>query len=867
MKILDTKYDHKKVEKGQYQRWLDIGCFKAGEDTSKEPYCIVIPPPNVTGKLHLGHAWDNTLQDIITRYKRLKGYDVLYLPGMDHAGIATQAKVEEKLREQGISKYDIGREEFLKVSWQWKEEYAGHIREQWEAMGVGLDYSRERFTLDAGLNKAVNKVFVDLYNDGLIYRDYRIINWDPVAKTALSNIEVIHQDDPGKMYYFNYKVKETDDSFTVATTRPETMFGDVCVVVNPKDERYKHLIGLHAINPANHEEIKIIADDYVDMEFGTGAMKCTPAHDPNDFEIAERHNLEKPICMNLDATMNKLAKEYEGLDRFECRERLTKRIKEEGNLIKIEDIVHPVGHSERTNAVIEPYLSMQWFVKMKPLADEVLKYQEDPNEKINFYPARFERTFNQWLENIEDWCISRQLWWGHRIPAYYHKETNEVYVGLTPPKDIENYVQDEDVLDTWFSSALWPFSTLGWPENTDDLNRYYPTSCMVTGYDIIFFWVARMAVQGRYFTKTYPFKDCLIHGLTRDYQGRKMSKSLGNGIDPMDVKEQYGADSLRFFLSTNSTPGQDLRYIEEKVESTWNFINKLWNASRFVMLNLPEEFDYDNYDISNLSNIDKWIISKLNKTIEIVTENMDKYEFTIVGSELYNFVWNDFCSWYIELCKTELNSDYKDGAIYTLHTVLNAILKLLHPFMPFVTEKIYLGLNPSEETIVTSKYPKIIEIKEFDLNEIEQLIDVIKSLREIKVENDLKPSANIDFIVKDNDDNIINPSLVNKEIVSKMARSKWASSIDGELSIRPIINGKLCVLSSQLIDKETEILKLSKEKERLESEINRSNKMLGNENFISKAPKAKVDEEKSKLVNYKREYEIVLNRLNELKKL
>ncbi len=864
MKELETKYNHKKVEEGQYQRWLDIGCFTAG-DTSKKPYSIVIPPPNVTGKLHLGHAWDNTLQDIITRYKRLKGFDVLYLPGMDHAGIATQAKVDEKLRNQGISRYDIGREEFLKVSWQWKEEYAAHIREQWASMGIGLDYSRERFTLDDGLNKAVNKVFVDLYNDGLIYQDYKIINWDPVAKTALSNIEVIHQDDPGKMYYFNYKVKETNDSFTVATTRPETMFGDVCVVVNPNDDRYKHLIGLHAINPANHEKILIIADEYVDIEFGTGAMKCTPAHDPNDFLIAERHNLEKPICMNQDATMNELAKEYQGLDRFDCREKLTERIKSEGNLIKIEDIIHPVGHSERTKAVVEPYLSKQWFVKMRPLADDVLENQKNPEQKINFYPARFEKTFNQWLENIEDWCISRQLWWGHRIPAYYHNETGEVYVGLTPPKDIENYTQDEDVLDTWFSSALWPFSTLGWPNITDDYERYYPTSCMVTGYDIIFFWVARMAIQGRYFTKSYPFKDCLIHGLTRDAQGRKMSKSLGNGIDPLVVKEKYGVDSLRFFLSTNSTPGQDIRYMEEKVESSWNFINKLWNASRFVMLNLPEQFDYTKYDISNLSNIDKWIISKLNKTIEIVSENMEKYEFTIVGNELYNFVWDDFCNWYIELCKSELNSDNKDGAIYTLNIVLNSILKLLHPFMPFVTEKIFLSLNSNETTICTQRYPEILDIGGYNSNEIDQLIDIIKSLREVKVENDLKPSTPLDFIVKDNNDNTIIPSLINKEIITKMTKSNWLKNIDDEVSIRPIKDGKLCILSSQLIDKEAEILKLTNEEKRLLNEIARSNGMLSNQNFVNKAPTSKVDEEKNKLENYKREYEIVIKRLEELK--
>ena len=865
MKQLEPKYNHLEVEKDKYQTWVDLGCFKAG-DVSKKPYTIVIPPPNVTGKLHLGHAWDNTLQDIICRYKRLCGYDVLYLPGMDHAGIATQAKIDEKLKNQGVSRYDLGREKFLDVAWSWKEEYAQYIREQWAAMGISVDYTRERFTLDDGLNKAVNRVFVDLYKDGLIYQDYKIINWDPVAKTALSNIEVIHQEDNGKMYYFNYRVKDSDESFVVATTRPETMFGDVCVVVHPEDDRYKHLIGKYAINPANHQELIIIADDYIDVSFGSGAMKCTPAHDPNDFLIAERHNLPKPICMNTDATMNELAGEFVNQDRFVCRENITKRIESEGNLVKIEDIVHQVGHSERTNAVIEPYLSKQWFVKMKPLANDVLENQNNGEEKINFYPSRFEKTFNQWLENIEDWCISRQLWWGHRIPAWYHKETGEVYVSDTQPKDIENYYQDEDVLDTWFSSALWPFSTLGWPESTEDLSRYYPTSCMVTGYDIIFFWVARMAIQARYFTNKYPFKDCLIHGLTRDSIGRKMSKSLGNGIDPMEVKEKYGVDSLRFFLSTTSTPGQDIRYVEEKVEASWNFINKLWNASRFVIMNTPENYEFKNINDIELSDIDKWILAKLNKTISTVSENMEKYEFTNVGSELYNFIWQDFCNWYIELCKSELNSDNKDGAINTLNYVLNQILILLHPFMPFVSEEIYLVLNSNKKSISFETWPKqISELNDFNGNEIEQLIEIIKTIRELKVENDLKPSTPLDFIVKNNNDEIVKPNLVNKEILLKMTKSIWNDSLEGELSVSAIPDGKLCVLSSQLIDKEAEILKLTNEEKRLSSEIARSNGMLSNQNFISKAPESKITEEKNKLENYKREYEIVVDRLKALK--
>ncbi len=589
MKELATKYDHHEVELDKYQDWVSNDYFTAG-DLSKKPYCIVIPPPNVTGKLHLGHAWDTTLQDIIARYKRMQGFDMLWLSGMDHAGIATQAKVDARLKEQGISRYDIGREKFLEHTWAWKEEYAKTIRQQWAKMGLSLDYSRERFTLDDGLSAAVKKVFVDLYNDGLIYQGERIINWDPQAKTALSNIEVIHKEIEGKFYTFRYQFEDSEEYLAVATTRPETMFGDVCVVVNPKDKRFQHVVGKQVINPANHQVIPIIADEYIDMEFGTGAMKCTPAHDPNDFIIGEKHELKRPICINEDGSMNELAQEFNGLDRFACRDALVKRIEAEGNLIKIEKHIHQVGHSERTDVIVEPYLSKQWFVKMKPLAQAVLENQEIEDEKINFYPKRFAKNFSLWLENIEDWCISRQLWWGHRIPAYYHNDTSEIYVGLEAPQDIENWHQDEDVLDTWFSSALWPFTTLGWPEQTSDYQRYYPNDTLVTGYDIIFFWVARMAFQARYFTNKRPFKDCLIHGLIRDEDGRKMSKSLGNGIDPMDVIDKYGVDSLRFFLTTNSTPGQDIRYSPEKIEASWNFINKIWNATRFVMMNIPEDF-------------------------------------------------------------------------------------------------------------------------------------------------------------------------------------------------------------------------------------------------------------------------------------
>ena len=858
MKDLATKYDH----------WISKGYFTAG-DKSKDPFTIGIPPPNVTGKLHLGHAWDNTLQDIIARYKRLKGYDMLYLPGMDHAGIATQAKVDQRLKSQGISRYDLGREKYLEKAWEWKEEYSNFIRKQWARLGNSLDYSRERFTLDEGLNKAVIKVFVDLYKEGLIYQGYRIINWDPEARTALSNVEVIHQDDPGKMYYFKYQCVELDETFTIATTRPETMFGDVCIVVHPDDTRYQHLIGKHAVNPANGEKLPIIADDYIDIEFGTGVMKCTPAHDPNDYQIAIRHNLAMPICMNPDGTMNELCGEFNGLDRYEARAKVTKKIEEEGNLVKIEDIVHPVGHSERTNAVVEPYLSKQWFVKMKPLAQEVLKYQQDSDKKINFYPERFEKTFIQWLENIEDWCISRQLWWGHRIPVYYHKDTNEIYCEYEPPKDIENYVQDEDVLDTWFSSALWPFSTLGWPNDTDDLKRYYPTDTMVTGYDIIFFWVARMAFQARYFTHSRPFKDCLIHGLIRDAQGRKMSKTLGNGIDPMDVIDQYGVDALRFFLTTNSTPGQDMRYIDEKVEASWNFINKIWNATRFCLLNLDDSFTNETIKDVTLSNIDKWIIKRYNETLASISNNMDKYEFALVGNEIYSFIWDDFCSWYIELSKSNLNSEdtkVKHATQATLYYVLHGIIRMISPFMPFVAEELYLALPNTKESVNLETWPNAdIEIVEA-CDDVKQLISIIKTIREVKVENNLKPSFELDIMLKDNDNNIIevNDDYIN--IIAKMIKCHIVNNIEGNTTIRPIFNGSITINSDALCNKEEEIAKFEKEKTRLEAEIKRSTNMLSNEKFIAKAPAAKVEEEKNKLANYQNQYNLVINRLEQLKK-
>lgn len=868
-KNLAQKYNHKAVEEGKYNRWIEKGYFTAG-DKSKDPFTIVIPPPNVTGILHIGHAWDNTLQDIISRYKRMQGYDMLFLPGMDHAGIATQAKVDARLKSEGISRYDLGREKFLERAWEWKAEYAKTIRTQWGKLGNSLDYSRERFTMDDGFNDAVRHVFVKLYNEGLIYRGWRIINWDPEARTALSNIEVYYQDDPGKMYHFKYVVKETGEEFVVATTRPETMFGDVCVVVNPSDEKLNHLIGKHTTNPANGQELPIIGDDYVEIGFGTGAMKCTPAHDPNDFAIAERHHLEKPICMNPDGTMNELCGKYEGMDRYVAREALVKQIETDGNLVKIEEMTHNVAHSERTHCVVEQYLSQQWFVKMKPLAEDVLKYQADEETKINFYPERFEKTFNGWLENIEDWCISRQLWWGHRIPAWYNTVTGETYVGETDPEDTTNWVQDEDVLDTWFSSALWPFATLGWPEETEDLARYYPTNTMVTGYDIIFFWVARMAFQARHFTKNRPFKDVLIHGLLRDAQGRKMSKSLGNGIDPMKVIEEYGIDALRFFLTTNSTPGQDMRYIPEKVEAAGNFINKIWNASRFVFMNLPEGMKVEDVDLTHLSLADAWIINRLNETITHVTENMEKYEFALVGNELYSFVWDDFCSWYVEMSKTALNGTdevAKRAAQSTLYVCLKAIVGLLQPFMPFVTEEIYDLLPGAKESINLESWPTMIEnVTACDLTAMARAISAIQKIREVKIVNDLKPSTLIHIALKDLDGNTIKADEAMSAIIMKLAKAEWQDTLEGDLTVEAIQGGSLYIPSSELSNPEEEIKKLEAEIERLKSEIARSTGILSNQGFIAKAPTAKIENEKQKLEAYQKQYAVIEERLNVLKK-
>ena len=872
VKTLASKYNHKEVEEGKYQQWLDKKYFESG-DTSKKPYSIVIPPPNVTGKLHLGHAWDTTLQDMIIRYKRMQGYDVLWLPGMDHAGIATQAKVEARLREDGISRYDLGREKFLERTWQWKEEYASIIREQWAKLGLSLDYSKERFTLDEGLSDAVKEVFVQLYNKGLIYQGERIINWDPVQRTALSNIEVIHKEIEGHMYYFKYDVVETGEELVIATTRPETMFADQAIFVHPDDKRYTHLVGKHAINPANGEALPIMADSYIDMDFGTAVMKCTPAHDPNDFALAKKYGLDMPICMNDDGTMNELAHKYAGMDRFECREALVADFEKAGVVDHIEKHLHQVGHSERSDAIVEPYLSKQWFVKMKPLAQAALDNQLT-DDKVEFIPERFEKTYKQWMENIEDWCISRQLWWGHRVPAWYHNETGEVYVGKEPPEDIENWTQDEDVLDTWFSSALWPFSTLDWPNTDSELfKRYFPTDTLVTGYDIIFFWVSRMIFQSLEFTGRRPFKNVLIHGLIRDKDGRKMSKSLGNGVDPMDVIDEYGADTLRFFLTTNSAPGMDLRYIPEKLEASWNFINKIWNSARFVLMNIDEDMAYEDLDFTYLNLSDQWILNRLNEVITNVDINMDKFEFVNVGTELQSFIWDDFCSWYIELSKVHLNGDdeqAKKAAQNTLVYVLNAIVRLLHPFMPFVTEEIYQSIPHVSESICIASWPEVKE--EFNNSEINDkftyVIDIVKGIRNMRTTYTIKNKIEVEYVIETKSDTL--PSLLDDiaQYISKLCNGVCKGyNIDlGEGTATEMIKGgnALIVKIGDYIDLEAEKQKLEGEKKKLEGEIKRSEGMLSNPNFVNKAPEAKVNLEKKKYEDYKSKYEAVLEKLNNM---
>ena len=859
--MLDKRYNHLEVEKDKYQNWKSKGYFASG-DKSKVPFSIVIPPPNVTGKLHIGHAWDTTIQDIIVRYKKMQGYDVLWLPGCDHAGIATQAKVMEKLRKMGIDVTKITKEEFLKWAWSWKDEYANTIHEQWAQMGLALDYNKERFTLDEGLNYAVRTVFVTLYNKGLIYQGERIINWDPVQKTALSNVEVIHQDDKGYMYYFKYPVVGSDDYLIVATTRPETMFGDVCVVVNPKDKRYTKYHGKKVINPANHEELPIICDEYVDIEFGTGAMKCTPAHDPNDFIIGEKYGFEKPIIFNKDATMNEKCGQYQGLDRFVCREELIKNIDKEGNFVKKEEIVHPVGHSERSNAVVEPMLSKQWFIKMRPLAEQALANQKKEKDKVNFVPERFEKIFIQWMEKAEDWCISRQLWWGHQIPAYYNKHTGEVKVLMDPPEDKENWVQEEDVLDTWFSSALWPFSTMGWPNKTADLERYFPTDVLVTGYDIIFFWVSRMIFQSLEMNGVRPFKEVVIHGLVRDELGRKMSKTLGNGVDPMQVIAEYGADALRYFLTTNSTPGQDMRYIDEKVQAASNYLNKIWNSARYVLSVLGDDYKEVALDKAKMSALDQWIINRLNTTIKNVIMNMDKYDFNAASNHLYNFVYDDFCSQYLEMSKVALNSDNEETKNITkavLIKCLKNIILLIYPYTPFIAEELYCSLPSHLDSVMLETYPVYeSDLVNFDKdNQVDLLFNLIKDVRNYKIENKLAPNAKLDLslLIKEE---VFSDFLVylRRFTFSDVKLLNKGEHVDGE---GHVYNEAELYIASK--DNKDELLaKLDKDIETLTNEIRRCENMLNNPNFINKAPEAKVSLEREKLAKHQENLQVLLEK-------
>ena len=844
--MLEKKYDHKLVESDKYEKWLEGDFFKSG-DMSKEPYCIVIPPPNVTGKLHLGHAWDTSIQDILIRYKRMDGYDALWVPGMDHAGIATQAKVDKKLREMGINPRGISREEWLEHAWAWKDEYADNIHKQWAKMGLSLDYSKERFTLDDGLSRAVRDVFVRLYNEGLIYRGERIINWDPVQMTALSNEEVIYKDIEGAFYHIKYMLEGSDSEYLeVATTRPETLFGDTGVAVNPNDSRYSKFIGKRVVLPVLGKLIPIVGDEHADPEFGTGVVKITPAHDPNDFEVGNRHNLERVIVINPDGSMNEHCGKYEGMDRFVCREELIRDLEKDGLLLEVENITHSAPFSERSDALVEPYLSKQWFVKMRELADRVLENQKNVDTKVNFVPERYEKIMNHWMEITYDWCISRQLWWGHRIPAWYRGD--EVYVGIDAPLG-EGWVQDSDVLDTWFSSALWPFSTLGFPDDTEMFKRYYPNDVLVTGYDIIPFWVNRMTFQGLHFTGKRPFRDCLIHGLIRDKIGRKMSKSLGNGVDPMDVIDKYGCDSLRFFLTTNTASGMDLRYDEEKVASTWNFVNKLWNASRFVLMNIGD-LTRNSYTFSNLSDSDKWILGKLNRVILNVRKHLDSYDFNVVGSTLYAFIWDDFCDWYIEFSKGNMNDTTKS----VLYRVLMDIIKMLHPFMPYVTEEIY-GAMPfrDKESIMIDSYPVYDRDMDF-ASDFDRVTEFISKVRNVKQERGI-PKDSLVFFKGEHRDIILRMLKVSDDaLVSESAK-------DGDGILIGLYDFSIKYLFDTSKSKEEEIESAKALIEKLKGSIERRKKLLSNENYVNKAPSAVVEKERMDLAKEEEEIKRLMERI------
>ena len=841
--MLDKKYDHELVEKGKYEKWLKKDYFKCEPNSKKKPYCIVLPPPNVTGVLHLGHAWDVALQDIIIRYKKMEGYDTLWLPGMDHAAIATEAKVVKRLKDQGINKYEYGREKFLEACWDWTHEHGDIIRKQWAILGVSLDYSKERFTLDEGLSKAVRKVFVDYYNEGLIYRGEKIINWDPAARTALSNEEVIYAEEKSAFYHLKYKLEDSEEYIDVATTRPETLFGDTAVAVNEEDERYKKFVGKNVILPLVGKKIPVITDEHADMTKGTGAVKITPAHDPNDFEVGNRHNLERIVIMNDDATMNENAPGYTGMTREECREAVLKDLEKEGLLLKVEPIVHEVGHSERTGVMVEPMIKKQWFVKMRPLADHVLEVQKNKQEKVNFVPSRYEKTMNHWMEITYDWCISRQLWWGHRIPAWY--KGDEIYVGMEAPIG-EGWVQDPDVLDTWFSSALWPFATLGWPHKTDLLEKYYPNSCLVTAYDIIPFWVNRMTFQGEHILGARPFEHCLIHGLIRDKEGRKFSKSLGNGIDPFDMVNLYGADALRYYLATDVAPGTDMRFDEEKVKAAWNYINKIWNASRFVLTNIE---GLKGIKLENLKPEDKWIITKFEKTIHETKRFMDKYEFNNAGASIYEFTWNYFCDYYIEMAKYSIEEESTKS---TLCFILTGILKLLQPFMPYVTDEIYSMLPVKDaEDIIISSYPKYDKKMVFETEEsaVDDAIDFIKSFRNIKAENNITKEAKVMFDTTDDNNLIIKMLKLDESLVKEPLGIKAYKVFSKRI--------KATIFFEKV---ETEAEKIAKEAQikLLQASIERREKLLSNENYVNKAPAKIVEMDKQKLEEEKKKLEELL---------
>lgn len=878
---MPTTYNPKEIEQKWYNFWLKGGYFRAGARKVGKPFTIVIPPPNVTGMLHIGHAFDFTLQDILIRFKRMQGYDALWLPGSDHAGIATQTKVEQELRKEGLSRYDLGRETFLEYVWNWKQYYAGIIREQWAKMGLSLDFSRERFTLDEGLSRAVCQVFVKLYEKGLIYRGKYIINWDPVAHTALSDIEVEYKEVQGYLYHLQYPLKDGKGSIPVVTTRPETMLGDTAVAVHPDDERYKHMVGKMLVLPIVGREIPVVADEYVDKQFGSGAVKITPAHDLNDFELGLRHQLPQVTVIDESGKMNELAGPYQGLDRADCRKQIVKDLQEQGVLIKIEDYVHQVGRSERSGTVVEPYLSTQWFVKMKPLAERAIKVQK-LGKGVHFVPDRFEKTYLHWIENMRDWCISRQLWWGHRIPAWYCSNCKHVHVAAEDVRVCVScgssyLLQDEDVLDTWFSSALWSFSTFGWPGETDDLKRYYPINVLVTGYDIIYFWVSRMIFMALEFTDETPFKDVLLHGLVRDAEGRKMSKSLGNGVDPLDAIEKYGADALRFMISTSSTPGQDLRFRWERVEQARNFANKIWNAARFVRINL-EGITYEDVDITGkLGTADHWILHRMNETVCGVTRLLDVYEFGEAGRVLRNFIWDDLCGWYIEFAKLSLygaDEQTKKKTQSVLAYVLDRTMRMIHPFMPYISEEIWQHLPHAGETIMLAEWP--IYDADFEapevLCEMTLLMDMIRSVRNIRAEVKVPMSKKIELIVKATDETIEATIVNNIEFLKRLCNtSKLEVSTQATApykAMTAVVTGaELYLPLASLLNIEQEIARLMKEFEHLNKEVERIEKKLAHAAFIAKAPAQVIEEEHAKQHDYMEKREKVWTRITELTKV